>query len=175
MGTCGGVSSLTSRIFGAASPWIYWDTVIRQRPGGGHSRYGGIRYRPGGDYVGGALEIDADAAAVCGEDRCGEIGDGESGGVAYGRDRSSYASQFEFRTVRGGHSRKYVGRRLAGEVAAAASREWFRDHLPKQHPLSGERSVARHLGFPQTCHLRQSSDCARSVLPQGCHQALPIR
>ena len=31
----------------------------------------------------GRMEVDADAAAVCGEDQCGEVGNGESGG----RDR----------------------------------------------------------------------------------------
>jgi hypothetical protein len=34
------------------------------------------------------MEVDADAAAVCGEDQCGEVGNGEGSGAATGRDES---------------------------------------------------------------------------------------
>jgi hypothetical protein len=40
----------------------------------------GARHRLGGDHAGGRMEVDADAAAICRQDQCGAVGDGESGG-----------------------------------------------------------------------------------------------
>jgi hypothetical protein len=45
----------------------------------GRSRAGsrGTRYRLGGDHAGRWMEIDADAVAICREDQCGKVGNGE--------------------------------------------------------------------------------------------------
>src|SRR5713101_323646 len=40
----------------------------------------GARHRFGSDHAGRRMEVGADAAAICREDQCGEVGNGEGGG-----------------------------------------------------------------------------------------------
>jgi hypothetical protein len=42
--------------------------------------FSGARYRSCSNHPSRRLEVTADAAAICGEDQCGEIGNSESGG-----------------------------------------------------------------------------------------------
>src|ERR1035441_9896489 len=52
------------------------------RRGAGSSR---ARHRLSGHHAGRRMEVDADAAIVCREDQCGEVGYGESGGCDWPR------------------------------------------------------------------------------------------
>ena len=48
--------------------------------GGRRAGSRGARHRLSGDHAGRRMEVDADAAAICREDQCGEVRNGESGG-----------------------------------------------------------------------------------------------
>jgi integrase len=73
-------------IFKRVAQWIGMPARFIAEVSGHSTRVGcgagsrGPRYRLGGEHAGGRMEVDADAAAVCGGDQCGEVRDGEGGG-----------------------------------------------------------------------------------------------
>jgi hypothetical protein len=67
----------------------------------------------------GGLEVDADAAAICGEDQCGEVGDGEGGGNV----REGFGQQVRSEVQIKGSTRRSFALPGTGERSLEASQQ----------------------------------------------------